>query len=304
VEADTEVIMPSLTFVATANAAVYCGAIPHFCDVSPRTLGMDPIRLRQYLDAVAGRRDIGCFNRLTGRRIAAIVPMHTFGHPVEMNELIDVARDWHIPIVEDAAESLGSYYRGRHTGTFGLLGVLSFNGNKIVTAGAGGAILTNDDALAHRARHISTTAKVAHRWEYVHDEVGYNYRMPNLNAALACAQLERLADFVERKRKLAGMYQQAFADVQGLSVFSEPENCRSNYWLNALLLTGADMNQRDKLLAALNEANLQSRPVWKPMHELPMYINCPRMELNITSELAQRIVNVPSGAGLIESDGR
>ena len=303
VERDTEVLMPSLTFVATANAAAYCGAIPHLCEVSTTTLGIDPARLSDHLDAVAERRGERCFNRRTGRRIAAIVPMHTFGHPVEMNTLLDMARRWGIPVVEDAAESLGSFYHEQHTGTFGLLGVLSFNGNKIVSTGAGGAIVTDDEHLAQRARHLTTTAKVPHPYEYVHDEVGFNYRMPNLNAALGSAQLERLDEFVDRKRRLARRYREAFVNVEGVSVLTEPSGARSNYWLNALILNEPDMKLRDDLLAALNEAKLQSRPVWRPMHQLAMYRDCPRMDLSFTEDLAARIVNVPSSAGLISAEG-
>jgi perosamine synthetase len=304
VEQNTEVLMPSLTFVATANAASYCGAIPHFCDVSPKTLGLDPGKLGDHLSDLVERRADGCFNRVTGRRIAAIVPMHTFGHPVDMNGLMDVAGRWQIPVVEDAAESLGSYYRGRHTGTFGRLGVLSFNGNKIVSTGAGGAILTDDEKLGARAKHLTTTAKVPHPYEYVHDEVGYNYRMPNLNAALGCGQLERLGEFVDRKRRLAEAYRHALAGVDGVEVFVEPENSRSNYWLNALVLDQPDPALRDHLLTALNEVGLQSRPIWRPMHQLPMYRDCPGMDLASTGQLALRIVNVPSSAGLMATGGR
>lgn len=299
VERGTEVLMPSLTFVATANAAAYCGAIPHFCEVSQRTLGLDPQKLAEYLNRIAERRGELCLNRLTGHRISALVPMHTFGHPVEMDDLLEVARRWKLPVVEDAAESLGSLYRGRHTGTFGLLGVLSFNGNKIVSTGAGGAILTNDETLAARARHLTTTAKVPHPYEYVHDEVGFNYRMPNINAALGFGQLERLDELVERKRRLARMYQEAMADFDGVRMFVEPAGARSNYWLSALLLDEPDGTARDRLLAALNQAGLQSRPVWRPMHQLPMYRDCPHTDLTVTENLAARIVNIPSSPGLI-----
>ena len=303
VERDTEVLMPSLTFVATANAAAYCGATPHFCEVSTTTLGIDPARLAEHLHGVAERRGERCFNRHTGRRISAVVPMHAFGHPVELNTLLDVARRWGIPVVEDAAESLGSFYREQHTGTFGLLGVLSFNGNKIVSTGAGGAILTDDENLAQRARHLTTTAKIPHPFEYVHDEVGFNYRMPNLNAALGCAQLERLDEFVHRKRRLARRYQEAFVDVERVRVLTEPAGARSNYWLNALVLDQPDIKLRDELLAALNQAKLQSRPVWRPMHQLAMYRDCPRTDLSLTETLAARIVNVPSSAGLVSAEG-
>ena len=299
---DDEVLMPSLTFVATANAAMYCGAVPHWCDVSYRTLGLDPAKLADHLARVAEPRGGGCFNRETGRRVAAVVPMHTFGHPVDMAGLTAVAERWHLPIVEDAAESLGSYFDGKHTGRFGRLGVLSFNGNKVITTGAGGAILADDPALAARAKHLTTTAKLPHAWEYVHDEVGYNYRMPNVNAAIGCGQLERLPEFLERKRRLAERYMRAFSDVPGVRVFTEPERSRSNYWLNTLVLDRADMAARDVLLSALNEAGLQSRPVWRPMHQLPMYAQCPRMDLGVTNDLAPRVINVPSSATLGDGD--
>ncbi len=300
VKREDEVLMPSLTFVATANAATYCAAVPHFCDVEMKTLGLDPVKLADHLERSAERRDGGCFNRATGRRIAAIVPMHTFGHPVDMEPLAMVSEQWRIPIVEDAAESLGSYYGGKHTGTFGKLGILSFNGNKIVTTGAGGAIVTDDEALATRARHITTTAKTPHAWEYVHDVAGFNYRMPNLNAALGCAQLEQLPGFLQRKRRLTERYVEALQGVPGVKVVTEPAGCRSNYWLNALLLERSDIAARDDLLKALNEAGLQSRPIWRPMHRLPMYQQCPRMDLGTTEDLAGRIVNVPSSASLAE----
>jgi perosamine synthetase len=295
----TEVLMPSLTFIATANAASYCGATPHFCDVTPKTLGIDVDRLAEHLKELAEPRPEGCFNRKTGRRIAAIVPMHTFGHCMDLAPLCELAGQYAIPVVEDAAESLGSFYRGRHTGTFGRVGVLSFNGNKIVTTGAGGAILTDDAELAKHARHITTTAKVPHAWEYVHDEVGYNYRMPNLNAAMGCGQMERLEEMLRRKRELAGRYLRAFAGVAGVKVFTEPADSRSNYWLNTLILDKPDMGLRDAVLKALNDAGLQSRPIWRPMHQLTIYQNCPRMDLRVTEDLASRVVNVPSSAGLV-----
>jgi perosamine synthetase len=296
---DDEVLLPSLTFVATANAVSYLAAVPHFGDVSGTTLGLDPAKLDEHLATVAERRGEACYNRSTGRRVAAVVPVHTFGHPVDLAGLQRVAAEWQIPIVEDAAESLGSYYHGTHTGRVGRLGVLSFNGNKIVTTGAGGAILTDDLSVAARARHLTTTAKLPHPWEYVHDEVGYNYRMPNVNAAIGCGQLERLPGLLDRKRRLAERYVRAFSDVDGVRVFTEPPGCRSNYWLNTLVLDRADAALRDRVLAALNDAGLQSRPVWRPMHRLPMYRHCPRAGLAVTEDLAARVINVPSGAGLV-----
>ncbi len=293
-----EVLMPSLTFIATANAAAYRGAVPHFVDVEERTLGLDPRKLADHLHDVAEQRDAGCFNRHTGRRLAAVVPMHTFGHPVDLDPLVELCKRYGLPLVEDAAESLGSVYRDKHTGRFGRLGILSFNGNKIITTGGGGAIMTDDEPLAKRAKHLTTTAKRPHRWEYVHDQVGYNYRMPNLNAALGCGQLERLDDMLAAKRQLAERYAQAFADVQGVSLFTQPPGATSNYWLNVLLLDASVAGERDRLLEALGEAKIQARPVWKPMHQLEMYTTCPRADLAGTESLARRIINLPSSAFL------
>jgi perosamine synthetase len=293
-----EVLMPSLTFVATANAASYCGATPHFVDVSQRTLGLDPQALQTRLDDIAERRDGAVVNRGTGNVIAAIVPMHTFGHPVDLDGVLAVAQRWGLPVVEDAAESLGSFYRGKHTGTFGKLGTLSFNGNKILSTGGGGMILTDDEALADRARHLTTTAKVPHAWDYVHDAVGYNYRMPNINAALGVAQLEQIDDRLASKRRLAQRYADAMSTVPGVTMATEPKDCRSNHWLNAIMLDENRAQQRDPLLAALNEAGLQSRPIWRPMHELPMCRQSPKGDLEATVQLSQSVINVPSSAVL------
>jgi len=302
VQPGDEVLMPSLTFVATANAASYCGAIPHFCDVEPKTLGMDPDRMHRHLTQIATVRDGACFNAQTNRRIAAIVPMHTFGHPAPMDALQRVAGKWNLTIVEDAAESLGSFYHDKHTGTFGKLNVLSFNGNKTITTGAGGAILTDDADLAARAKHLTTTAKTPHAFEYVHDAIGYNYRLPNINAAMGVGQLEMLDEILRRKRRLAMRYMEMMRDVPGVKVFTEPAQCRSNYWLNTLILDKPDIGLRDQLLAALNEAGLQSRPIWRPMHQLAMFKDCPRMSLDVTEDLARRTVNVPSSPGIIGSE--
>ena len=289
-----EVLAPSLTFIATANAIAYCNATPHFVDSCLDTLGLDPHKLADYLADIAEIRGDECFNRKSGARISAVVPMHTFGHPVDMDPLIETAARYRIAVIEDAAESLGSYYKGRHTGNDGLLSALSFNGNKIVTTGGGGAILTNDRALAERARHITTTARVAHRWSFLHDEVGYNYRLPNLNAALGCAQLEKLAGFVASKRRLAARYQDTLSGIGGLTPFCETSFAKSNYWLNVLLLDASHAGERDALLEALNNDGLMARPVWTLMHELPMFRDCPRMPLPVAEQLAACIVNVPS----------
>ena len=298
VEAGDEVLIPSLTFVATANAVSYCGAIPHFVDVEPGTLGLDPISLEQRLAMIGEKVNGLVVSRESGRRLAAVVPMHTFGHPVDLAGLMEVCERWGLPVVEDAAESLGSYYRDRHTGTFGRLGILSFNGNKIVTTGGGGAILADDEELADRAKHLTTTAKVPHRWEFIHDETGYNYRMPNINAALGCGQLERLEEMVALKRRLADTYRDALADVRGVRFIQEPPGCRSNYWLNAIELDEGLAGDRDAILAALDDEGIQARPIWRPMHQLSMYQSCPRADLPVTERLARRIINLPSSASL------
>ncbi len=293
-----EVLCPSLTFIASANAVHYCGAIPHFVDVSPDTLGVCPARLETYLESIAVTGPDGkTHNKNTGRNRAALVVMHFFGHPVDIDGCARVCARFGIPLVEDAAESVGSYYHGRHTGGFGLLSAFSFNGNKIITTGGGGAIATNDSALAARAKHITTTAKKPHPYLFVHDEVGYNYRMPNINAALGVAQLEQLPVFLAAKRDLATRYREAFAVLDNRVRFiSEPAGCHSNYWLNALLVP--DRAERDALLEASNAQGIMTRPVWEPMHTLDMYADCPRDALDTTAELAARIVNIPSSANL------
>lgn len=296
VRRDDEVLLPALTFIATANAVSYLGAIPHFVDVGADRLGLDPAGLDAWLEQVAEAGADGPRNRRTGRRIAAIVPMHAFGLPVDMDALMGVAERWALPIVEDAAESLGSFYKGRPCGSFGMVSAVSFNGNKIVTTGGGGAILTDDAALAKRAKHLTTTAKQPHRWEFVHDAIGFNYRLPNLNAALGCAQLERLDAMVARKRMLAERYRAAFAGMTGLRFVAEPADSTSNYWLNAIVAD--DEMVRDPLLEAAVAAGFQVRPAWRPMHLLPMYADCPRAPLPVTEALGRRLVNLPSSACL------
>ncbi|AMV71852.1 LegC family aminotransferase [Desulfuromonas carbonis] len=294
VEAGDEVLMPALTFIATANAVSYCAAVPHFIDSEEATLGVDPMKLAEYLAAVTEKRSDGCFNRLTGRRIRAIVPMHTFGHPVDLEPLLEVCQVFNITLIEDAAESLGSFYKDRHTGQWGLLSALSFNGNKTITTGGGGAILTNDEELGRLAKHITTTAKVPHRWEFNHDMIAYNYRMPNINAALGCAQLEQLPGFLKIKRELAEHYRQAFRDIHGIRFFTEPANSQSNYWLNTLLLDERYADRRDALLKITNDAGIMTRPAWTLMNKLPMFSACPKMNLQVAESLVRRLVNIPS----------
>jgi len=298
VQRDDEVLVPALTFVATAAAVVHCGAVPHFVDSSERDFGVDPVALREYLRDIAEIRADQCVNRATGRVIRCILPMHAFGHPLDIEGVMAVARDFRLSVLEDAAESIGSTVRGRHTGTFGLMGTFSFNGNKTITTGGGGAIVTNDAPLARHAKHITTTAKLPHRWEYRHDEIGYNYRMPNINAALGCAQLEQLPVFLEEKRRLFERYRAAFARVQGVRLVAEPAGCRSNYWLQTLLLDPALSTQRDAILEATNNAGLSTRPVWTLMHRLAPYRDYPRMPLPVAESLEARAINLPSSAGL------
>jgi perosamine synthetase len=300
VQRGDEVLIPALTFIATANAVSYTGATPHFVDSETRTLGVDAVKLDAYLREIAEVHDDVCRNRRTGAVIRALVAMHTFGHPVDLDAVVALCARWRIALVEDAAESLGSWYRGRHTGTFGRVAGVSFNGNKIVTTGGGGAILTNDGEIGELAKHLTTTARVAHRWAFVHDRVGFNYRLPNLNAALGCAQMERLPDFLARKRRLAERYIEAFRGVAGVTVLREPPHCRSNYWLNVLLLDRPDRAALDAVLTALDDVGVMGRPVWTLMHRLPMYAACPRMDLSCAETLEQRIVNLPGSPFLAD----
>ena len=299
VQAGDEVLIPALTFVATANAVTYCAATPHFVDSEERTLGVDADKLRDYLASHAEQRAGQCVNRDTGRVIRALVPMHTFGHPVDVEGMLALARDFNLALVEDAAESLGSTYHGQQTGTFGLLGTLSFNGNKTITTGGGGAILTNDATIASHAKHLTTTAKLPHAWEYRHDEIGYNYRLPNLNAALGCAQLEQLPAMLNAKRELFQRYQTAFAPIQGVELMTEPTHCQSNYWLQTLLLDEEQADQRDQVLTTTNAATYMTRPAWILMHELAPFKNSPRMDLTMAQSLARRLINIPSSSSLV-----
>jgi len=295
-----EVLMPTMTFIATANAVSYIGAIPNFVDVDEKTLGIDANKLDDYLSDICIIKDGECYNKLTNRRIKAIVPMHTFGHPVDMDALNEVAKKYGIDVVEDAAESLGSFYKDKHTGNHSKVAAISFNGNKIITTGGGGCILTNDEWLAKKAKHITTTAKVPHAWEYEHNMIGYNYRMPALNAALGLAQLEKLPLFIEQKRNLVKKYQEVFKDIEEIEFFVEPEYAKSNYWLNAIILKENNKTLRDEILKETNESGIMTRPVWKLMHHLEMFKNCPKMDLSVSESLENRIINIPSSAYLGE----
>lgn len=291
VKKNEEVLTQALTFVATANAISYTNAHPVFIDVALDTMGLSPIALSEFLEHYGELRESGCFNKSTGRRIAACVPMHTFGFPVHLDEISAICKQWNIPLVEDAAESLGSEYKGKPTGSFGAVGAFSFNGNKIVTSGGGGALVTNNIVLAERGKYITTTAKIPHPYEYVHDEIGYNYRMPNLNAALACAQLEQLDVFLQDKRALAQEYQ-SFFENKGIQFRRETPNTKANYWLMCIEL--ANKNDRESFLKFTNNSKVMTRPIWQLMFRLPMYKECQKDAQINARFLEERIVNIPS----------
>lgn len=287
-----EVVTQPLSFVATANAISYCGAFPVFVDVEKTTLGLDPDALSGFLGAHAEiKKDGFCYNKRSGRKIAACVPVHTFGHPCRMDRLMKICSSYGLPVVEDAAEGMGSLFQGRHLGTFGDLGVLSFNGNKPVTTGGGGAVLTNDQMLATRVKHISTTAKTPHAWEFYHDQIGYNNRMPNINAAVGCAQMEKFPRFLENKRETADAYSTFFNEL-GIPFVTEPPEARSNYWLNAIIME--DRKTRNDFLRYANDNLVQARPVWTLMTRLPMFSHCQHGPLEIAQQLEDRLVNIPS----------
>lgn len=291
VKPNDEVITQPLTFVATANAISYCQAIPHFVDVDRDTLGLSPEKLNTHLEKIAIIKDDFAYNKETGRRIKACVPMHTFGLSCKIKEIVNICNQYNIEVVEDAAESLGTKYHSKHTGTFGLLGTFSFNGNKTVTSGGGGAIITDDESLAKKAKHLSTQAKIAHKWEYKHDFIGYNYRMPNLNAALACAQLEQLDFYINNKRDLSDLYF-SFCSSNNIKLIRELDNTKSNYWLNAVICN--DKNERDQLLTETNNQGVMTRPIWGLMNQLHMFEKSPKSDLQNAIWLEERVVNIPS----------
>lgn len=295
VEQNDEVITQPLTFIATGNAISYCGAKPIFIDVDKSTMGLSPNALDEFLSNETVLKPDGCYNKISGRRIKACVPMHTFGHPCRIDEIALICDKFNIELVEDAAESIGSYYKGQHTGTFGKIGVLSFNGNKTITTGGGGMMLFNDEYLANRAKYLTTQAKIPHPWEFVHDETGYNYRMPNINAALGVAQMENLTFYLEKKRLLAKKYEEFFQSKQ-VSFFSEPENCISNYWLNVIKF--ASVEERDQFLTESNSQGVMTRPVWRLLNKLPMFKDCQRDPLVNAEWFEERIVNIPSSVKL------
>ncbi|EKD55010.1 MAG: DegT/DnrJ/EryC1/StrS aminotransferase [uncultured bacterium] len=303
VTAGDEVLVPTVTFVGTINPIIYCNAIPHFLDTEQETLGLDVNVLDDYLQDIIQYKNNVSINRLTGRPIRALCVMHTLGHPVDLDALAEICLKYHLVLIEDAAEALGSYYKGTHVGNRGLLGTLSFNGNKIITTGGGGAILTNDKMIAKRAKHITTTAKLPHAFSFQHDEVGYNYRLPNINAALGCAQLEKISQFLQAKRQLAEQYQRIFADFPSAKMMKEPPHSKSNYWLNALVLENSYRDEKNAIIELLIKNNMMVRPLWNLQHTLPMYFHCPKMPLPIAENMQKRLIKFPSSAKLSISHG-
>ena len=285
------VITQAMTFVATANAIHHLGAEPIFLDVSRTSLSLCPVALENFLLEHAELRETGCFYKKNNRQIKAVIPMHTFGHPAELDEILAICKKWHLVLIEDAAESLGSFYKGRHTGTIGNLGVLSFNGNKIITTGGGGMILCNNKKEGARLKHLTTTAKRPHPYEFYHDEAGFNYRLPNINAALGCAQMESLPTFIEQKREIAKRYQSFFENTE-FEFISEPSYAKSNYWLNAIVCP--DQATRDALLESTNKVGVMTRPIWKLMHRLPMFQHAYRDKLKTSKWLEKQLINLPS----------
>lgn len=292
VEKGDEVITQPLTFIATTNAIVYAGAVPVFVDVDKDTMGLSPKSLEQFLQANAELRANECFHKQTNRRIKACMPMHTFGHACRIEEIMDICERYHIEVVEDAAEAMGSYYKGKHLGSFAKIGAISFNGNKTITTGGGGVILTNDETIGKHAKHLTTQAKLPHAWEFVHDEIGYNYRMPNINAALGVAQLEQLDHFLANKRTTAEAYKNYF-QKQGIAFFAERVEERCNYWLNAIILKNKE--ERDAFLTESNAKAVMTRPIWQLMNRLPMFKDSPKTDLSNAEWLEARVVNIPSG---------
>ena len=292
VQRDDEVLTQALTFIATCNALSYIGAHPVFIDVDRDTMGLSPVAVREWLAKNSEQKNGECYNKNTGRRVKACVPMHTFGHPVHLDELVEVLNEYHIELVEDAAESIGSLYKGKHTGTFGKVGALSFNGNKTITTGGGGMMLFNDEELGAYAKHITTQAKIPHRWEFKHDHIGYNYRMPNINAALGCAQLEHIEEYVASKRGTAKAYEEFFKDIPEIEFFVDTPDTRSNYWLNVVILK--DKEAQQNFLEYTNDNGVMTRPIWELMNRLPMFENCEHDGLKNTIWFADRVVNIPS----------
>ena len=296
VKNDDEVLVPTITFAGTANAIVYSGAIPHFVDSELETLGIDPLKLEKYLEKITIKKGKFYFNKKTKRKIKAIIPVHVFGNICQIDKILKIANKYNLVVIEDAAEALGSFFKNKHAGTFGLVGCFSFNGNKILTTGGGGAIITNNKLLAKKIKHLSTTAKVEHRWEYIHDAVGYNFRMPNLNAALGSAQIENLNKFLKSKRKLFLKYCIEFSNIRNVRLIKNPQFSKSNNWLNTILIKNSSIKKRNKVLSLAQKNEIFLRPVWKPLHTLKYLNKMPRMNLDVAVKIYESCINLPSSA--------
>jgi len=294
IKTNDEILVPSLTFVGTANAIKHCGAIPHFVDSDKESLGICLNNLETYLKKISLKRGSHIFNKNTGRRIFAVIPVHVYGHIIDMNKLKKIAKKYKLKIVEDAAESLGSFFLGKHAGTMGNLGIISFNANKVITTGGGGIILTNSSLLAKRIRHLISTAKLSHPWKFIHNKVAWNYRMPNINAALGCAQIEKINTILKYKKKITKKYQKEFKFYENVIFVNQPKGCKSNYWLNTIKVKNLTFSQRDKLLNKLNESYLECRPVWKLLHKLSMFKKYPKSKLNNSEKLESELITLPS----------
>ena len=296
VKSNDEVLVPTITFVGTANAIVYSGAIPHFVDSESETLGIDPLKLEKYLEKITIKKGKFYFNKKTKRKIRAIIPVHVFGNICQIDRILKIAKKYNLLVIEDAAEALGSFFKNRHAGTFGIVGCFSFNGNKILTTGGGGAIITNNKLLAKKIKHLSTTAKINHRWEYIHDIVGYNFRMPNLNAALGSAQIENLNKFLRSKRKLFQRYCEEFLKVNDVRIIKNPEFSKSNNWLNTIFIKNSSIKIRNKVLSLAQKNQIFLRPVWRPLHTLKYLNKMPRMNLDVAVKIYEACINLPSSA--------
>jgi aminotransferase in exopolysaccharide biosynthesis len=300
VNSNDEVLVPTITFVGTANAVTYSGATPHFVDSELETLGIDPIKLEKYLKKITIKKGKFYFNKKTKRRIKAILPVHIFGNICKIDKILEIAKKYNLVVIEDAAEALGSFFKNKHAGTFGSIGCFSFNGNKILTTGGGGAIITNNKLLAKKIKHLSTTAKINHRWEYIHDEVGYNFRMPNLNAALGSAQIENLNKFLKSKRKLFLKYCKEFLKVNNVRLIKNPDFSKSNNWLNTIFIKNSSLKKRNKVLSLAQKNQIFLRPIWKPLHTLKHLNKMPRMNLDAAIKIYKSCINLPSSASYFD----
>ncbi len=299
IDKNCEVLMPALSFIAPANAITYMNGTPHFVDIEEETLGIDPQKLRNYLRKITSITKSGCINKKTKKIIKAIMVIHAYGHPARIQEIVRIANEFKIKVIEDAAESLGSFFKNKHTGLFGDIGILSFNGNKVITTGGGGALLTKSKEFYEKAKHLSTQAKVKHKWEYIHDDIGYNFRMPNINAAIGCSQFDKISKLISYKRKLARKYEMIFRNLDNVKFFKEPKQSISNYWLNTIIIEKNFKSIRNDLLKRLHNNGYQARPLWEPLNRLKMYKTCPSDNLDVTNDIVSRTINLPSGYNII-----